>query len=432
MASTDIGNWTTRVGRVSGRARQGFRRWRRGRPFWGGLLTILGGVEILLLPSLKFPLVVQVGIAGVSGLLAGILMVVMGLSVWIAPHYRVFAGIATILLSLASFLTSNLGGFLIGMLLGLVGGSLACAWAPVTPRPSGPATGPEPGPEPALDADAPDAPLVSDDAAAAPTPASGERGDSGAPVAPNHPAEREQPAEPGGSTERSDGPSSEQRNPPPSAEDGPSVEQGHVAGRAHGAGAPGQTSGTPGEPGGAPAAGGGHPPLTLLGPILLALALLLPLTADSNGLGSLPRLVAAPVPTVNAAVPVMHADTVDMSALTFGGVVVVTTMQGPLRTLKFSMDQVVMHGYTLDVPDGPDGGAVGLSVGTLTLRSGVDLYTTSMSGLLAGAVPVTFTPDAPPPVVPSALSFTDFTCEQVFVRSDSLDAAGLREASGNT
>lgn len=427
MASTDIGNWTARVGRVTGQARRGFRRWRRGRPFWAGLFTILGGAEILVLPSLKFPLVVQVGVAGVSGLLAGILMVVMGLSVWIAPNYRVFAGIATILLSLASFLTSNLGGFLIGMLLGLVGGSLACAWTPVRPRPIGSATSTEPGP----DADAFDGPSLSGDAAA-PTPASGGRADSGETVGPDHPAEPEQSAELDGSTERSDGPSSEQPNVA-SADDTPSVEQRHEAGPARGAGAPGQTSGAPGEPGGAPAAGAGHPPLTLLGPVLLALALLLPLlTADSNGPGSLTRLVAAPVPTVNAAVPVMHADTVDMSALTFGGVVVVTTLQGPLRTLKFSMDQVVMHGYTMDAPGGPDGGAVALSVGTLTLESGVDLYTTSMSGLLSGVVPVTFTPDDPPPVVPSTLSFTNFTCEQVFVRSDNLDASGLGEASGNT
>ncbi|HEY9473427.1 MAG TPA: hypothetical protein VIS06_06175, partial [Mycobacteriales bacterium] len=136
--------------------------------------------------------------------------------------------------------------------------------------------------------------------------------------------------------------------------------------------------------------------------------------------------------TVNSAVPVMHADTVDMSALTFGGVVVVTTLQGPLRTLKFSMDRVVMHDYTLDAPGGPDGGDLGLSIGTLTLESDVDFYTTRMSGLLSGTIPVTFTPDAPPPLVPSTLSFTDFTSEQVFVRSDSLDAAGLGEVPGNT
>ena len=377
MAGTDIGNLVDRAGRVTGRTRQGFRRWRRGRPFWGGLFTILGGVEILLLPLLKFPLMVQVGIAGVSGLIAGVLMVVLGLAVWIAPHYRVFAGIAVILLSLMSFLTSNFGGFLLGMLLGLVGGSLACAWTPIRPRSTEPPTGqPE---DPSVAVDGPDA--------AAAQPTMGE---------PTDPQESTDPKAPTGRPDQ-----------PASVGESPAQQQS--------------------------SAGGGHPPLTLLGPVLLVLALLAPLLAAlTSGPAELPRLAAAQAPTVNSAVPVMHADTVDMSALTFGGVVVVTTLQGPLRTLKFSMDRVVMHDYTLDAPGGPDGGDLGLSIGTLTLESDVDFYTTRMSGLLSGTIPVTFTPDAPPPLVPSTLSFTDFTSEQVFVRSDSLDAAGLGEVPGNT
>lgn len=35
-----------------------------------------------------------------------------------------------LVMSLATLITSNLGGFLLGLLLGLVGGSLAFAWNP--------------------------------------------------------------------------------------------------------------------------------------------------------------------------------------------------------------------------------------------------------------------------------------------------------------
>ncbi|MDT7599789.1 MAG: hypothetical protein QOK26_1866, partial [Pseudonocardiales bacterium] len=35
-----------------------------------------------------------------------------------------------VLLSLVSFVTTNLGGLVVGMLLGIVGGSLGFAWRP--------------------------------------------------------------------------------------------------------------------------------------------------------------------------------------------------------------------------------------------------------------------------------------------------------------
>ena len=41
-----------------------------------------------------------------------------------------------VLLSLASFVYSNLGGFLAGMILGLLGGMLAVAWTPTAGQPT--------------------------------------------------------------------------------------------------------------------------------------------------------------------------------------------------------------------------------------------------------------------------------------------------------
>jgi hypothetical protein len=127
------------------RAWRAFRRWRRSRPYWGGLMMILGGLEILALPltgvlikgAIKF--VIYIGIGGVFGVLIGVLLVTAGLVVWFNPTHRVFYGVAGIVLGLLSFPASNLGGFLIGMLLAIFGGAAAIAWAPLDAAPSPPA-----------------------------------------------------------------------------------------------------------------------------------------------------------------------------------------------------------------------------------------------------------------------------------------------------
>jgi hypothetical protein len=110
-----------------------FRRWRRGRPFWAGVFTAASAAELMYIPSAKLSLIIHEGIAGVSAYLMGILLVVMAATMWFAPMYRVFAGIATLLFAVASLVLSNLGGFLLGMLLGIIGGALAVAWTPVQP-----------------------------------------------------------------------------------------------------------------------------------------------------------------------------------------------------------------------------------------------------------------------------------------------------------
>lgn len=119
--------------------RERWRAWRRSRPFWGGLLVLLAGLELVLIPlsgvlghgALK--LVIYIGIGGVFGILIGLLLVAAGIVIWVNPTHRVFYGIAGVVLGIVSFPTSNLGGFFIGMLLAIVGGSLAFAWAPVDP-----------------------------------------------------------------------------------------------------------------------------------------------------------------------------------------------------------------------------------------------------------------------------------------------------------
>ena len=120
----------------SSRHGRSFRQWRKTRPFWGGLLLLLAGFELLLIPLSgilvhgQVKLVVYIGIGGVFGLLIGALLIVCGALLWFSPAHRTFYAIAGVLLAVLSFITSNLGGFFLGMLLGITGGSLAFGWAP--------------------------------------------------------------------------------------------------------------------------------------------------------------------------------------------------------------------------------------------------------------------------------------------------------------
>jgi Family of unknown function (DUF6114) len=125
-AGTPRGGWFRR-------ARLGFRGWRRTRPFWGGLIALLGGIEILLSERAPVAVVVHLGAQGLAGYVVPVVLVLCALLLWFNPAQRIFYSILAVLAALASFITSNLGGFVLGMLLGIVGGSLAFAWVPGEP-----------------------------------------------------------------------------------------------------------------------------------------------------------------------------------------------------------------------------------------------------------------------------------------------------------
>ncbi|MFF4405816.1 DUF6114 domain-containing protein [Streptoverticillium reticulum] len=126
--------------------RSTWRRWRKGRPFWGGLVTVVAGAEICALPLAPLKIMLEQGIAGIPSVLMGLVMVVMGLTAWFAPQYRSLAGVLTVLMATAALVMSNLGGFLIGTVLGIVGGAMTFAWTPA-PAPL-PENDPAPGAEP--------------------------------------------------------------------------------------------------------------------------------------------------------------------------------------------------------------------------------------------------------------------------------------------
>lgn len=111
-----------------------FTRWRKRRPFAGGLLTILAGAWILTPAYLSMEISniqIQVStLGGVSTLVIGILLIVCGLMTWFRSEVRIFTGVAAMVLGIVALPQSNLGGFLIGTLLAVIGGALALAWVP--------------------------------------------------------------------------------------------------------------------------------------------------------------------------------------------------------------------------------------------------------------------------------------------------------------
>ncbi|MFF3944965.1 DUF6114 domain-containing protein [Streptomyces sp. NPDC001902] len=108
----------------------GFRRWRGRRPFWGGVLLTLGGAEILVTEKAALPVVLHIGAQGLAGYLLPGLMVICGLLILLNPAQRLFYSVVGVLLALGSWVTSNLGGFFVGLLLGVAGSCLAFGWHP--------------------------------------------------------------------------------------------------------------------------------------------------------------------------------------------------------------------------------------------------------------------------------------------------------------
>jgi hypothetical protein len=110
--------------------RQAFRAWRRSRPFWAGLWCLLGGLAIAAGPATAVRVVLVTGGSVALGILVGVLVALMGVLLWFAPHLRLVAGLLAILFSIVSLVTSDYGGFVVGLLLGTIGGAMGFAWAP--------------------------------------------------------------------------------------------------------------------------------------------------------------------------------------------------------------------------------------------------------------------------------------------------------------
>ncbi|MFG1843655.1 DUF6114 domain-containing protein [Micromonospora carbonacea] len=117
-------------GRVS-QAWRSFRRWRRARPFWGGLFTALAGLEIFSTTQMSLSgLSFQMGPTGFLSWLIPVILVACGMLMWFSPQQRMFYAIVGAVTAVFSLIGVNLGGFFVGLLLGMVGSALGFAWVP--------------------------------------------------------------------------------------------------------------------------------------------------------------------------------------------------------------------------------------------------------------------------------------------------------------
>ncbi|MBF6054619.1 hypothetical protein AF335_30565 [Streptomyces eurocidicus] len=116
-------------------ARRAFRRWRRTRPFWAGLLLVLGGAELLVVPLSPVTVLVSLGLGGLAAIGIGLALIVAGLFLWYAPGTRRYVSLHALLLSVLSFAATNLGGFLVGMALGIAGSAMGFGWTPAARPP---------------------------------------------------------------------------------------------------------------------------------------------------------------------------------------------------------------------------------------------------------------------------------------------------------
>lgn len=113
------------------RARLAFRRWRRSRPFWGGLLLLLSGALIFYSGNLDLGnLQVHLGLPGFQSYVIPLVLALCGLLGWFSPAQRIFYGVIGLLAAVYSLVGANLGGFVLGFVVGTFGGGLMVAWVP--------------------------------------------------------------------------------------------------------------------------------------------------------------------------------------------------------------------------------------------------------------------------------------------------------------
>ncbi|RFU62872.1 DUF6114 domain-containing protein [Peribacillus glennii] len=106
------------------------RSWKKSRTFWGSVATIVSGIMMLWVPLNLYLSTFLPGSVAMIGLLFGGLLILTGLLAMFFPNNSKILGFMTIFFSILSVIGA-LGGFLVGTVFGIIGGSLLIAWGPV-------------------------------------------------------------------------------------------------------------------------------------------------------------------------------------------------------------------------------------------------------------------------------------------------------------
>lgn len=109
--------------------RKKFKNWRARRPFWGATLCIISGLIILYVPSQLYAVAAAPGSIIFVGFFLGGITLLMGILTYCMPKLSTLLGILAIFSAVLSIMGA-LGGFLIGTILGIIGGSMCIAWKP--------------------------------------------------------------------------------------------------------------------------------------------------------------------------------------------------------------------------------------------------------------------------------------------------------------
>lgn len=106
-----------------------FRVWRQERPFVGGVLIAIAGVEMFFSGQLDIGhLHVQLGIEGLQATVIPVMLVLLGVLAIMMPAHHIFYGVIALAVGIYAIIGVNLGGFLIGTILACIGGVLVVAW----------------------------------------------------------------------------------------------------------------------------------------------------------------------------------------------------------------------------------------------------------------------------------------------------------------
>ncbi|MBO0869421.1 MAG: hypothetical protein J2P15_12720, partial [Micromonosporaceae bacterium] len=381
------------------RAWAAFRGWRQSRPFWGSLLLVLAGIELLASGHSSLGgISISTGPQGFLAYVLPALLLLCGLLTWLSPAQRIFYAIIAALTALYALIGLNLGGWFLGTLLGIVGSAMTFGWGPGSSARAGAGGEATPPGQPHAGQaqDAPEAPAAGPD----------HPGDAREESAPHAEVDTRHGGGPNGRTALAVLPLLLATSVALAVAVAPRTAYAKAAADPSPTSAPAQTSpaaqptdtspAASVEPTPAPDPTGPGPTRT---PTAVPTMTATPTRTPQPAASASSSLIASSAPgqgIVSLVPATMSASVLTLSGFAYDGVATLPTGNGPLATLKFTMDAASNQDFELVVGGVSD--SLAITGDPVVARGRVALYTTRFSGRLLG-IPLTFTPEDPPPAV---------------------------------